>query len=353
MYWTGSELLTRNLQGSQDFPLLFPGRPDSQCAMPLVDLPLKELEVYTGISPRPADFDAYWARALQELDATDPAPVLTPTEVVRGEHLEAFDLYFTGVGGARVYTKLIKPKAAAASPALLHFHGYSGNSGDWISHLPYVVEGMTVAAMDCRGQGGRSEDLGSVRGNTMRGHIIRGLDEESPDKLLFRSHFLDTVQLARVVASLPWVDGSKLACAGGSQGGGLSIACASLEPKIKKCVSIFPFLSDYLRVWKMDLAKDAYEELKLYFRLFDPRHEREAAVFERLGYIDVHNLAPRIEAEVLMGLSLMDTVCPPSTQFAVYNSIGSPKRNLIYPDFAHEGLPGFQDAAFNFLTDWG
>jgi len=32
-----------------------------------------------------------------------------------------------------------------------------------------------MAAMDCRGQGGSSEDSGGVKGNTLCGHIIRGL----------------------------------------------------------------------------------------------------------------------------------------------------------------------------------
>ena len=63
----------------------------------------------------------------------------------------------------------------------------------------------------------------------------------------------------------------------------------------------------------MDLAKRAYEELSYYFRLFDPMHLREEEIFTRLGYVDIQNLAHRIRGEVLMGVGLMDTVCPPST----------------------------------------
>ena len=37
--------------------------------MPIVDMPVKELEAYLGSSPKPADFDAYWAKALADLDA--------------------------------------------------------------------------------------------------------------------------------------------------------------------------------------------------------------------------------------------------------------------------------------------
>jgi cephalosporin-C deacetylase len=92
--------------------------------------------------------------------------------------------------------------------------------------------------------------------------------------------------------------------------------------------------------------------LKTFFRQFDPLHEREQEIFTRLGYIDVQFLTQRIKAEVLMGVGLMDTICPPSTQYAAFNKITSPKQTAIYPDFGHEGLPGFQDKVFEFISKW-
>ena len=211
------------------------------------------------------------------------------------------------------------------APALLHFHGYSGAAPEWTSLLSYAGQGFCIAARDCRGQGGSSEDEGGVVGNTLRGHIIRGLDCADPHELLFRHIFLDTAQLAKIVMSFPEVDEKRVGALGGSQGGALTIACAALEPRIRKAVSTYPFLSDYKRVWEMDLAERAYEELKIYFRNFDPRHEREDEIFTKLGYIDIKNIAKRIKAEVVMGIGLMDAVCPPSTQFAVYNNICAQK----------------------------
>ena len=324
--------------------------------MPLIDKPLPELFEYRGRNPRPADFDAYWAEALRELDATDPQPELRPSPAVRSENVECFDLWFTGVGGARVYAKYLRPKARTAGaapaqkyPAVLQFHGYSGHSGDWLDKFGWPAEGFCYAALDVRGQGGKSEDSGRVQGTTLRGHIVRGLEDPDPRRLAFRQIFLDTAQLARVVMGLPEVDARRVGCFGASQGGALTLACAALEPRIARAAPVFPFLCDYQRVWEMDLAKDAYEELRLFFRSFDPRHEREAAIFERLGYIDCQHLAPRIRAEVLMFTSLMDTICPPSSQFAAYNRITAQKDVVIYPDFGHENLPGQIDRTFNFM----
>jgi cephalosporin-C deacetylase len=321
--------------------------------MPLIfDLPFEQLESYQGRNPRPQDFDAFWAKSLAEMQATDPKVELIPAEF-KVAHAACFHLYFTGVGGARIHAKLLQPvKSPQPHPAVLMFHGYQGDSGDWSDKLNYVSEGFTVAALDCRGQAGLSEEKGGVTGNTLHGHIIRGLEDAlkgNPEKLLFRQIFLDTAQLARIVMEMPDVDADRVGATGSSQGGALTIACSALEPRIKRAAPIYPFLSDYKRVWEMDQAKDAYLELQEYFRNSDPTHKHEDSVFEKLGYIDIQFLARRLKAEVMWGIGLMDTICPPSTQFAVYNKIIAGKKMTIFPDFGHEPLPGINDAVFQFM----
>lgn len=190
--------------------------------MPVIDMPLEKLREYGGLNPRPADFDAFWDAGLEEMHALDPRVELAAADF-EAPNAECFDMHFTGVGGARVYAKYLRPKGAregAGLPAVVLFHGYSGSSGDWFDKLAWVGSGFCVAALDCRGQGGRSEDTGGVRGNTLQGHIIRGLAEDSPEKLLFRSIFLDTAELARIVMALPEVDAGRVGATGGSQGGG-------------------------------------------------------------------------------------------------------------------------------------
>jgi len=316
--------------------------------VPAIDMPIEELRTYRGLNPRPADFDEYWNDALAEMKSTESRVELIPADF-SVPFAECFDLWFTGVRGARIHAKYLRPRSRnGRCPTILRFHGYSQGAGDWSDKLGYVAAGFCVAALDCRGQGGLSEDSGGVRGNTLRGHIIRGLDDE-PQNLLFRHIFLDAAQLASIVSTFPEVDPDRLGAMGGSQGGGLTLACAALEPSIRRLAPTYPFLSDYKRVWEMDLAREAYEELRLYFRKFDPTHAREGQIFERLGYIDIQHLAPRIRGRVLFGTGLMDEVCPPSTQFAVYNRISSAKEMVVYPDFAHEELPGFSDRVFMFM----
>jgi cephalosporin-C deacetylase len=317
--------------------------------MPLAfdDMPFDELLTYEGSTPRPADFDEYWARGLADL-ADQPADVeITPAEFqtpfARCSHLR-----FTGTGGARVHAKLLQP-VEPAGPAVVEFHGYSGDSGDWVTKLPYVALGYTVATLDMRGQAGLSTDETPVANWSMASYLLRGIDD-NPDNLLYRHLYLDTARLTQIVMELDGVDQNRVGATGFSQGGGLTLACAALEPRVKLAAPVYPFLTDYRRAWELDLGKAPYDEITEYFRKRDPMHQREEEIFTRLGYVDVQHLAPRVQARTMLTVSLNDYVCPPSTQFAAYNKLTCEKSYRLYPDFGHENLPGTQDAIYSLLS---
>ena len=318
--------------------------------MPIVDMPLAKLREYQGVNPRPKDFDEFWNESLDELYTIDPSPKFEPYDFPCAI-ADAYKLTITATRGARIYAKFLKPKSIVGkAPAVLVFHGLSGSSPEWNDAIKFVAQGYVVAMLDTRGQGGYSEDVGGVPGTTYATPFMRGFDGE-PKDLLCRDLFLDTAALARVVMALDYVDETRVAATGGSQGGALTLACAALTPSLNRAAPIHPFLCDYKRVWEMDLAMGAYEGLRYYFRWFDPAHEREDEIFEKLGYIDIQFLAPRIRAKVMMATCLMDTTCPPSTQFAMYNKVTAKKNVVFFPEYGHEGLKGASDMAFEFLSD--
>lgn len=317
--------------------------------MPLMfDMPFEQLLSYTGSSPKPDDFDVFWDDGLARLETVDPQVEVVPADFeapfARCEHL-----YFTGTAGARVHAKLARPRdPGAPGPAVLMFHGYSGQSQEWTQMLPYTARGYTVAALDVRGQAGLSEDTGGVGGWTLSSHLTRGL-EDGPEDLLFGHVFLDTKRLARLVMDLDEVDADRVGATGGSQGGALSLVCAALEPRVSLVASIYPFLSDYRRAWQLSLDTAPYNEITAWFRRRDPLHQRETEIFTRLGYIDVQHLAARVRARVDMTVALEDQVCPPSTQLAAYNKLTGEKSLRIYPDHGHEELPGVADHIYTVL----
>ena len=317
--------------------------------MPSVEMKLEEMERYISSTAVPEDFGEYWDRALRELQDTPEELELKPAGFL-ADGVECFDMYFTGVRNARIHAKILIPKGKSKCPAVLQYHGYCSHSGSWWDKLAYVSQGMVVAAMDCRGQGGSSEDVGGVTGSTVNGHIIRGL-LDGPDELLFRHIFLDTVRMAQIIMELPMVDKHKICTMGGSQGGGLALACASLVPQVYRVAADFPFLCDYKRVWDLNYTQDggAYAEIRTFFRDRDPLHLREDEIFRNLAYIDVQNLTDRIRGDTVMAITLRETICPPSAQFGAFNKIRAPKRKYVYPDFGHEAVLQHNDTVFEFL----
>lgn len=318
--------------------------------MPQLDMPLSKMREYMGCTPRPADFDEFWEKSLAEMNAIDPKAVFTP-HPMKSVCADIYELRFTSTKGAVIFGKVAVPKHIEGKvPAVLKFHGLGGDGGSYRDLLIYASQGYVSASMDCRGQAGLSQDVGVPTVGTMLTPFVRGLDGE-PENLLCRDLFLDTAMFARVIMGMDCVDETRIGVTGGSQGGALTVACAALVPSVKLCAPYYPYLSDYKRVWDMDLDKDAYEGLRSFFRHYDPRHEREDEIFTKLGYIDIQNLAPRIRAKVLWATGLLDNICPPSSQFAAYNKITSEKDIKIYPDYKHEKLRGQDDIVFDFFAE--
>lgn len=314
-----------------------------------LDMPLADLYKYTGRSPLPSDFDQYWERALEELRELPLNYQLVESDF-KSQIADCYHLYFTGVGGAKVHAKFVRPKEhIATGQGVVMFHGYYGNSGDWLDKIAYAAEGITVLALDCRGQGGLSQDSVAAEGPTIKGHIIRGLHDSDPDQLYYRHVYLDTVQATWILMNMDHIDETRVGTYGQSQGGALAVACASLEPRIKQVYAVYPFLSDFKRVWEMDINNTAYEEISYYFRAMDPTHKTADQVFNRLGYIDIQNLSPRIKGDVIWLTGMRDPICPPSTQFAAYNKITANKEIVIYPEHGHEYIPEHGDQALQWF----
>lgn len=308
----------------------------------------KELLSYEGISPCPKDFDLFWDNIKEKTLKIEPEAEFIPAKY-KYKNAEAYHLYFKGLDGSKIHARYLRPKNAKNAPVIFLFHGYGGASPDWVSLLPYVCEGFCVAALDARGQAGLSQDGGKYTGNTYNGLVIRGLYGNDPENFVFTKIFSDTVLLVKIVEALPEVNKDALFSKGVSQGGGLALACAALSPQIKKAAVCYPFLSDYRKVVSDGADGTAYCEIKNYFIMYDPRHEKEDEIFNLLGYIDIQNFAKRIKADVLMLTGLSDTTCPPKTQFATFNKIKSNKKAIFYPDFGHDYLPESEEIMLNWL----
>ncbi|KAF1301882.1 acetylxylan esterase [Enterococcus sp. JM9B] len=301
---------------------------------------------YLGSKSKPVDYELFWNKGISEVNelGIDYQLVLRDFQ---SRIVDFFDLFFTGVGGASVHCQVVRPKDNKQKyPVLFQFHGYHGDAGNWGDKVGWAAEGFIVICLDVRGQGGLSEDVTRTKGGTVKGHIIRGI-EEGPENLLFRSVFLDIYQLTQIVFNMPDVDKEHVYVYGGSQGGAQALVAAAFDSRIKKAFVLYPFLSDYREAFRLNVLESAYEELAYWFRFRDVSHEKEEDFFRALDYIDIQYIAPKIKADVLWGMGLNDQACHPKTQFATYNNLVCRKKLLLYPEYGHESIPQFGDRMRN------
>ena len=302
----------------------------------------EEWTTYNGLSNKPDNFDKFWDNKISIIDSHNFKFKLFEKNL-DSNVAKFFDLYFEALDGSKIHAQLVTPKDLTKKyPASLWFHGYHGDSGDWGDKIGTVAEGNIVLALDCRGQGGLSEDNTQTSGMTMKGLIVRGI-EEGYENLYFVRQYMDLASVSKIFMELPYVDEKNVTVYGASQGGGLAVVCAALVPQIKKVTVLYPFLSDFRKAYELDCKNSAFEELSYWFQFKDPLHLDENWFFNQLDYIDIQNFATRICADVDWVVGCCDTIVPPITQMATYNKINSSKKLHLLPEYGHEYLPKISD----------
>ena len=304
---------------------------------------------YMGAMPRPDDFESFWRERMDEADAVELDYELEPASVASPATCDYLDLWYTGMCGARLHAKYLRPVSDAPVPLVLQFHGYPGASRSWFEQASFAGMGMALIALDCPGQGGPSEDAGGFLGTTVAGHIVAGIDGEARDQYYVRLH-QDIRILCRIVRELEGIDLGRVFVNGASQGGGLGIGCCALNADlVSRAAILYPFLSDFRLVWDLDADDIAYEGLRYWSRWFDEDTSRIEDAYAKLAYFDSKNFAPMVRCDVLFGTGTVDIVCPPPTQFAVYNNLRAPKRHEFFEGFGHEEIQAFDDMIIPFF----
>lgn len=308
---------------------------------------------YRGAMSCPADFDSFWKARMDEADAVELEFRIEPARVADSATCRFLDLWFKGMRGAELHAKFLMPVSDAKVPLVLQFHGYPGASRSWFEQASFAGMGMALIALDCPGQGGPSEDAGGFKGTTVAGHIVAGIDG-APENLYYVRLHQDIRILCRIVRELEGIDLDRVFVNGASQGGGLGIATCALNPDlVNRAAILYPFLSDFRLVWDLDADDIAYEGLRYWSRWFDEDSSRIKEAYAKLAYFDSKNFAHLIKCPVLFGTGTADIVCPPASQFAVYNNMVCPRRHEFFEGFGHEEIQAFDDMIIDFFCEEG
>lgn len=305
--------------------------------VPQFDLPIEELEQYRPTRDEPTDFDAFWQETLQQSRAFDLNATFEPVDFAL-KTVDAFDVSFSGYMGQTIKGWLLLPAGFAAPlPCVVQYIGYGGGRGFPYDWLAWSSAGYAHFIMDTRGQGsvwqqGDTPDSADQGGSPQApGFLTRGILD--PKTYYYRRLMTDAVRAVEAARAHPLVDDARIAVTGVSQGGGLTISTAALDPSIPIAMPDVPFLCHYRRAAEI-IDKRPYDELTTFLHIHRGRSE---TVFKTLAYFDGVNFAPRAQARAYFSVGLMDRTCPPSTVYAAYNHYAADKTIEVYPFNDHEG----------------
>ena len=308
------------------------------------DLAGEALRRYRSATAEPEGFDVHWADSLALAAAWDLDPRFIPVDT--GLVLvDTYDVTFAGWEGQPVKGWLRLPAGAGAGAALgtvVEYAGYGGGRGLAVEPSLYALAGWAHLRMDTRGQGGmwgpgHTADPDPGGGPQAPGFLTRGVLD--PATHYYRRLYVDAARAVAAARSHPAVDPDRVAVAGGSQGGGMTIAAAGLVGDVAAALIDVPFLCDIRRAVTL-VDSDPYAEV---VRFCSVHRDRTEQVLATLDLVDGVHHGARARAPSLWSVALMDDICPPSTVYAAHNAYGGPTEMVEYPFNRHEGGRQYHD----------
>ena len=296
--------------------------------------------------PVPDDFDRFWADQKKQLAEVPLEAKLTPVEQADAE-IECFDVEVACLGGAPVSGYLGVPKDAEAKslPAILWVHGAGVRS----SSLANAVKGAQAGAisMDINAHGIPNGKPAEFYRELTAGRLknYRHDGRESRETVYFRGMFLRLVRAIDFLTSRPEWDGKVLAVIGHSQGGGQALAAGGIDQRVTMIASGVPAICDH--------SGRAAGRINGWPKIVPtmPDGKPDATILQACRYVDAVNFASRCRTDAIMSVGFIDTVCPPSSCYAAYNSLQGEKQVINEPLMGHAAPAHIQEAFFKCVLE--
>ena len=299
--------------------------------------------VQVGYSPlsilppltREPDFQVFWENAIKDLKSVPPKFQLIHQPLLSKGNLNVYEVIMHSYGNVRVKGWYEVPKTKGPHPVILRVPGYGGN----LKPIN-LYDDMIVFSFNPRGHGNSQDD---IKG-TPKNFWVRGLDNKKD--YYYKGAYMDCVRAVDFLCSRGEVDSERIAIKGGSQGGGLSLSTAALDQRIDLCIPHIPFLTN----WELYFKTSKWPEMDEWIE------EKESRSWEgtlrTLSYFDTMNMASMIHCPVFMGVGLQDAICPPVTNFAIYNHLSGKKEYRVYPYAKHSVKDEFHSLTFSWARKY-
>ena len=282
----------------------------------------------------PADFMDFWRKGIGEMRAF---PLTYTKEKAEEYCTDKIDCYLVKLTLNKqkqaVYAYLFYPKGArpGSCPVVLCPPGAGIKTiKEPLRHKYYAENGCIRMEMEIHGLDPRLpketfDDISRAFNSKENGYLANGID--SRERYYMRRVYLSLVRCIDLLTGLPEWDGRNVIVQGGSQGGALAIVTAALDSRVTQCIVNHPALSDMAAY--AEGRTGGYPHFNKMKGLLTPEH------IKTLAYYDVVNFARHVTADTYMTWGYNDDTCPPTTSYAVWNTLACPKDSLITPINEH------------------
>lgn len=284
----------------------------------------------------PQDFRSFWQKNVEELKQV---PMSYTKELYKDYCTDKIDCYLVKLQidnmGHSMYGFLFYPKNAQPGkhPVVLYPPGAGIKTiKDPMRNKYYAENGFVRFEVEIHGLDPRilSETFGEISrafNDRNGGYLANGL--ENKDIYYMKHVYVGLVRCIDFLTSLPEWDGKNVAVQGGSQGGALSIIAAGLDSRVTQCVANHPALSDMAGY----AAKGGTGGYPHFCR--QPQILSNKDCLNTLAYFDVVNFARYVKAPTYLTWGYNDVTCPPTTSYAVWNTLKCTKESLLTPINEH------------------
>jgi len=288
---------------------------------------------------RPKDFDAFWDGVKRELAAVPMDARLEPDAEHSDRDVACFKVSYASLRRT-IRARYCRPERDGKFPAVLINPWYSQGAipapSDW------ARRGM--AALWYQARGFDVDQSSYPLENSW--YILDGI--EKPETYVYREIVAHGLRGLDFLAARPEVDAKRIAVAGASQGGGLSLLLAGLDARVSAASADAPFLTDWPE--SLSAPHSPYADVRKYLA---ENPERRAAVLKTVSYFDSLAVAARIAVPTLVEAGLKDRTCPPAGIEKAYRRLKSRRKKLKeFPNADHsdEGAARWS-AAQDFLAE--
>lgn len=284
----------------------------------------------------PQDFRSFWQKNVEELKQV---PMSYTKELYKDYCTDKIDCYLVKLQidkmGHSMYGFLFYPKNAQPGkhPVVLCPPGAGIKTiKDPMRNKYYAENGFVRFEVEIHGLDPRisSETFGEISrafNDRNGGYLANGL--ENKDIYYMKHVYVGLVRCIDFLTSLPEWDGKNVAVQGGSQGGALAIITAGLDSRVTQCVANHPALSDMAGY----AAKGGTGGYPHFCR--QPQILSNKDCLNTLAYFDVVNFARYVKAPTYLTWGYNDVTCPPTTSYAVWNTLKCTKESLLTPINEH------------------